>query len=164
MHKKINYKASLFKLTYSIVLIAMFFVQLQLKFIQLAYNDFADAAVTSHVTQKAAKTLLNKQGNNDKETYVKLNKRFPASSFYTLSEPVVSRINCTIVAQPISYTPPFCRAFFYFTHSLRGPPVCAWLFFPYCFTAARLVNVCVSAFCSNVILLKLLLLLPMWTL
>lgn len=127
MYDKINYKALLFKLTHVVILSALFFVQLQVKFIESAYNDYSYPSYsnTSFSHQTGKEQISQTDNNSDRDGYTKLNKRYPSNNlFIFVSAPIIVRTGSFILSLLPTYTSPFLRNILTSAQTLRGPPAC----------------------------------------
>jgi hypothetical protein len=122
--KKIDHQSIAFKLSLIILFSALFFVQLQLKFIEYAYNDFSTAKHSANLINHAFKKhQLDKTGSDSGTAYIKLNKRYPVYNAFTLHA-------APLIIKPV-FSPVFLQFFYrtsfiadnpYPVFFLRGPP------------------------------------------
>ena len=125
MFKKLDHKSIAFKLSLVIVFSALFFVQLQVKFIESAYNDYSKAEQSASFTNYSSKKVqLNKPEPDNGTTCVKLNKRYPVYNVFTL-------LAAPLIIKPV-FSPVFLQFFYketffadntYSVSFLRGPPI-----------------------------------------
>ncbi len=124
MFNKKEDNKSWLKLAHTIMIGALFFAQLQLKFIEYAYgNDYGKTTVVNEATQNRAKPKIVRSSNTHSTSYTKLNKRYPLSSLFVVSTAPDIIHHYPVSASPqLIYHTPFLNNSYKHTFSLRGPP------------------------------------------
>ncbi len=125
MFNKRKDNRSWLKLAHTIMIGALFFAQLQLKFIEYAYgNEYGKTTVVNKATENVAKPKIVQRDNSHSTSYTKLNKRYPVSSLFVLSSvPNVAHQYPISPSPKLIYQQPFLTTSYQHTFSLRGPPV-----------------------------------------
>lgn len=103
---------------------ALFFAQLQLKFIEYAYgNECGKTTFVNKATQNAAKPNIVQHGDRHSTNFTKLNKRYPVSSlFIVVSASYIVHHYYFSTTPGLIYQPPFLTYSYQHTFPRRGPP------------------------------------------
>ena len=124
MFNKKKYNRSWLKLAHTIMIGALFFAQLQLKFIEYAYgNEYGKTTVVNGATENRAKPKIVRSNTTHSSSYTKLNKRYPVSSLFIVSSAPIIIHHYHVSSSPkLIYQQPFLNNSYKHTFSLRGPP------------------------------------------
>ena len=124
MFNKKQDNRSWLKLAHTIMIGALFFAQLQLKFIEYAYgNDYGKTTFVNTAKQNDAKQKVVQRDNSHSSSYTKLNKRYPVSSLFIVSSAPIIIHHYHVSSSPkLIYQQPFLNNSYKHTFSLRGPP------------------------------------------
>ncbi len=124
MFNKKQDNRSWLKLAHTIMIGALFFAQLQLKFIEYAYgNEYGKTSFVNKATQNDAKQKIVQRDNSHSASYTKLNKRYPVSSLFVLSSAPGIIHHYPVSSSPkLIYQQPFLSNSYQHTFTLRGPP------------------------------------------
>ena len=110
---------------HAVIVCALFFIQLQLKFIECAYgNDYRNIVSVNNSKQDVAKQKIDaKNDNSNSVSHIKLNKRYPNNSLFIISSAFnIIRCNNTIASFKIISRQPLFTNHFKYSFTLRGPP------------------------------------------
>ncbi len=111
-------------IVHTIMIGALFFAQLQLKFIEYAYgNEYGKTSFVNKATQNDAKQKIVQRDNSHSASYTKLNKRYPVSSLFVVSSaPAIVHQYHISFSPKLIYQQPFLTTSYQHSFSRRGPP------------------------------------------